>query len=336
MRKRLLGRTGVQVTPIGFGAAPVGGHYGDTDFVAHVAAVRHAIDRGINLIDTSPYYSETRSESLLGEALADGYRDRVVLTTKAGRNGLTDFDFTAAGIMRSLEASLKRLQTDHVDIWFAHDIEFAADFEHVFTETADALRRAKRAGKCRFVGMTGYPPDLLAMAVEQCDLDVVLNYCHFSLSNTHMLTRLLRTAEAHGTGLINASALMMGLFSSKGPPPWHPAPPALQAKCAEVRDLCRARGADPEVLALRFVLREERIASTLVGMSSIAEVNTNLRALDEPLDLELLAEALKVLEPVHNSEWPSGNWPHHTGASNELSASRMTDNASAGDSASRS
>ena len=189
MQMRELGRTGLKVTPLGFGAAPVGGHYGDTDFAAHVAAVRHAVDRGINLIDTSPYYSETRSESLLGEALADGYRDRVILTTKAGRNGLTDFDFSAAGMVRSLEASLQRLRTDHVDIWFAHDIEFAADFERIFTETADALRQAKQAGKCRFVGMTGYPPDLLAEAVDHCDLDVVLNYCHFSLTNSQMLTR---------------------------------------------------------------------------------------------------------------------------------------------------
>src|SRR5947207_4635822 len=125
MRTRELGRTGLRVTPLGFGAAPVGGHYGDADDAGQVAAVRHAIDCGINLIDTSPYYSETRSETLLGEALAGGYRDKVVLTTKAGRNGLADFDFSAAGMLRSLDASLKRLRTDHVDIWFVHDIEFA-------------------------------------------------------------------------------------------------------------------------------------------------------------------------------------------------------------------
>ncbi|HEY1380436.1 MAG TPA: aldo/keto reductase [Gemmataceae bacterium] len=309
MRTRELGRTGLRVTPLGFGAAPVGGHYGDTDDAGHLAAVRHAIDLGINLIDTSPYYSATRSETLLGEALGDGYRDRVVLATKAGRNGLADFDFSAAGMLRSLEASLRRLRTDHVDIWFAHDIEFATDFERVFTETADALRRAKAAGKCRFVGITGYPPGLLARAVERCDLDVVLNYCHFSLTNSQMLTRLVPVAERQGTGLINASALMMGLFASKGPPAWHPAPEPLKAACARVRDHCRRLGADPEVLALQYVLQDERIACTLVGMSSVAEVDTNLRALDDPLKQELLAEVLAILEPVKDTEWPSGNWP---------------------------
>jgi L-galactose dehydrogenase len=312
MEMRLLGRTGLHVSPLGFGAAPVGGHYGDTDFAAHVAAVRHAIECGISLIDTSPYYSETRSESLLGEALADGYRDRIVLATKAGRSGLTDFDFSAAGMLRSLEASLKRLRTDHVDIWFAHDIEFATDFEQVFTETAGALRRAKQAGKCRFIGMTGYPPGLLARAVERGELDVVLNYCHFSLTNSQMLTRLLPVVERRGAGLVNASALMMGLLSGKCPPPWHPAPETLKAACARAREECRRRGVRPEVLALQFVLREQRVSSTLVGMSSVAEVDTNLQALSEPLDRQLLADVLAILEPVRDTEWPSGNWP--TGA----------------------
>jgi aryl-alcohol dehydrogenase-like predicted oxidoreductase len=233
----------------------------------------------------------------------------VILTTKAGRNGLADFDFSTAGMLRSLEASLGRLRTDHVDIWFAHDIEFATDFEQVFTETADALARAKKVGKCRFVGMTGYPPELIAQAVERCNLDVVLNYCHFSLTNSQMLTELLPVAERNSVGLINASALMMGLFSSKGPPAWHPAPAALKARCAEVRELCRVRGANPEVLALQFALQEERIHTTLVGMSSVAEVDMNLRAIEEPLDQSLLAEVLKILEPVRDMEWPSGNWP---------------------------
>jgi L-galactose dehydrogenase len=309
MQKRDLGRTGLRVSPLGFGAATVGGHYGDKDDAGHIAAVRHAIDRGINLLDTSPYYGWTRSETLLGEALGDGYREKVILCTKAGRNDVADFDFSAGAMTRSLEASLQRMRTDHVDVWFAHDIEFADDFERVFTETADALRRARQAGKCRFIGMTGYPPALLAQAIERCGLDIVLNYCHFALSNSQLLTELLPVAQRHGTGLFNASPLMMGLFSSKGPPTWHPAPEVLKAACAKVTVHCRQRGADPEVLALQYVLQEGRIASTFVGMSTTREVDTNLRALDEPIDRTLLAEVLAILEPVKDTEWPSGNWP---------------------------
>jgi aryl-alcohol dehydrogenase-like predicted oxidoreductase len=308
MRTRELGRTGLKVTPLGFGAAPVGGHYGDRDFAEQTVAIRHAVDRGVNLIDTSPFYGDGRSETLVGEAVA-GRRHEVVVTTKAGRYGPSRFDFSAATMVRSLDESLRRLRTDHVEVWFAHDIEFAADFEQVFTETADALRRGKQAGKCRFVGMTGYHPGMLATAIERCDLDVVLNYCHFSLTNSQMLTRLAPVAERHGTGLLNASALMMGLLSKRGPPVWHPAPETYRAACRRALNHCRERGADLEVLALQYVLQDERIPSTLVGMCSVAEVETNLRALEEPLDRGLLAEMMAILEPVKDTEWPSGNWP---------------------------
>jgi L-galactose dehydrogenase len=312
METRELGQTGLRVSPIAFGAAPVGSHYGEVATADAVAAVRHAIDRGINFIDTSPYYGLTRSETVLGQALSGGYRNRVILSTKAGRNDSEVFDFSAKAMLASLDASLSRLRTDYVDVFFAHDIEFAADFEFVFTETYAALQTAREAGKCRFIGMTGYPPGLFAAAIERCRLDVVLNYCHFALVNTQMLSRLLPAAERHGTALVNASPLMMGLFSSKGPPPWHPAPKDLVDACGAAVHLCHERGADPEVLALQFVLREPRIPCTFVGMSSVAEVDMNLRALDAPIDEGLLADVRAVLAPVFDTEWPSGNWP--TGA----------------------
>src|SRR5207244_765877 len=121
--------------------------------------------------DTSPFYGN--SEDVLGEALASGYRDRIVLCTKAGRITSRTFDFSAAAMLASLDGSLTRLRTDCVDVWFAHDVEFAADFEQVFTETADAMRRARDAGKCRFIGMTAYPPGMLAAAIERCGLHIV-------------------------------------------------------------------------------------------------------------------------------------------------------------------
>src|SRR5205085_8571314 len=106
--------------------------------------------------DTSPFCGN--SEEILGEALAGGYRDKIILGTKAGRIGSRAFDFSAAAMLASLDASLRRLRTDRVDVWFAHDVEFADDIERVFTETAGALRQAQQAGKCRYIGMTGYPP----------------------------------------------------------------------------------------------------------------------------------------------------------------------------------
>jgi L-galactose dehydrogenase len=309
MRTRELGRTGLRVSVLGFGAGALGDHYFPTEEADNRAAVRHALDRGINLIDTSPFYSRTRSEEILGSVLADVPRDEVVLCTKAGRNTAKAFDFSAAAMARSLEASLRRLRTDYVDVWYAHDIEFASDYEQVFTETAAALDRAKEQGKCRFIGMTGYPLALLAQAIERCRLDVVLSYCHFSPANLRLLSELLPVAGRHGVAVVNGSPLMMGLLSGKGPPRWHPAPEPLKAACRRVVELCQARGVDPATLALQFVLREPRVPVTLVGMSTAAEVDVNLRALDGGPDEDLLAEVLATLEPVKDVAWVSGFWP---------------------------
>src|SRR3954447_9657004 len=144
MRMRELGRTGLKVSAVSYGASPLGGVFGDVDEEAGIACVHRALDLGINLIDVSPYYGITRAETVLGRALRGGRRDRVILCTKAGRISDTEFDFSAAHVTRSLEDSLRRLGTDYVDVLQAHDIEFADDFEQVFTETAEALDRLKQ------------------------------------------------------------------------------------------------------------------------------------------------------------------------------------------------
>src|SRR5205823_11116434 len=118
-------------------------------------------------------YGQTRSETVLGEILSAGPRDKAYLCSKAGRNKLAEFDFTPAAIERSVEASLKRLRTDYLDILIAHDIEFADDFEAIFTDTAAVLHKLMAAGKCRFVGMSGLPLGILRTAIERCSLDVV-------------------------------------------------------------------------------------------------------------------------------------------------------------------
>jgi len=308
MEKRTLGRTGFAVSILSFGAAPLGGVYGEISDAAGIAAVRHAIDRGINFVDTSPYYGITRSESVLGEALQGGYREKVILCTKAGRDTKTDFNFSRQHITQSLDASLRRLRTDYVDILIAHDIEFADDFERVFTETADTLHELKRTGKCRAVGMSGYPLGILVKAVERCNLDVVLSYCHATLINQQLFERLLPVAQQHGTGLINASPLSMGLLTMAGPPEWHPAPQAIKDACRQAAAICQRHNVDLAKLALSAVLHDSRLTTTLSGMSSVEEVDKNLAALESPPDPAILAEVQQVLAPVSTLTWPSGNW----------------------------
>jgi L-galactose dehydrogenase len=309
MHYRPLGRTGLQVSALSLGGVAFGDMYGRLGPGEADACVRRAIDLGINLIDTSPFYGQTRSESVLGDILVGGLRDRIFLCSKAGRNGIADFDFTPTAMERSVEASLRRLCTDYLDILIAHDIEFASDFEAVFSDTAAILHKMKAAGKCRFVGMSGLPLGILRSAIERCNLDVVISYTHYTLQNQRLLTDLLPVAENHGVGVMNASPLCMGLLSDHGPPDWHPAPATVKAATNEARDRCHRRGASLATLGMQFCSAEPRIATTISGAARAGEVEANVRALETPIDRELLSEIQGVVGRVKDVTWPSGNWP---------------------------
>jgi len=309
MKYRNLGRTGLNVSTLGLGGVAFGDMYGAMGPGVADACVRKAIDLGINLIDTSPFYGQTRSESVLGDILADGLRDKIYLCSKAGRNTATDFDFTPAAMEQSVDASLKRLRTDYLDVLIAHDIEFATEFEPIFTETAAVLHKLKAAGKCRFIGMSGHPLGILRTAIERCNLDVVISYTHYTLQNQRLLTELLPTAEQHGVGVINASPLTMGLLSEAGAQDWHPAPAIVKMAGKRAAELCKSRGVSIATLGMQFCTREERIATTLTGASQASEVEANVKALETPLDEGLLREVQAILAPVMNVTWASGNWP---------------------------
>jgi L-galactose dehydrogenase len=310
MHYRPLGRTGLSVSALSLGGVAFGDMYGALGPGEADHCVRRAVDLGVNLIDTSPYYGQTRSEAVLGPILANGLRDKVHLCSKAGRNGFADFDFTPAAMGRSVEASLKRLHTDYLDVLIAHDIEFASDFEAVFTDTAAVLYKLKAAGKCRFVGMSGLPLGILRTAVERCDLDVVISYTHYTLQNQTLLTDLLPVAERHGVGVMNASPLCMGLLSDGGPPDWHPAPPGVKAAGRAAAELCRQRGASLATLGMQFCLREGGIPTTISGAARAEEIEANVWAMETPIDEGLLRDVGAVFEPVRNATWASGRWVH--------------------------
>jgi L-galactose dehydrogenase len=308
MQFRELGRTGLQVSTLSLGGAAFGQQYGTVTALEVQRAVQAAVDAGINLIDTSAFYGKGVSEELLGASLASGLRDRVAICTKAGRLDRDEFDFTPEGMRRCLEGSLKRLRTDRVEILLAHDIEFADDFDRVFAETAEVLHALKREGKCRFIGMSCYPLGLLKQAIERCQLDVVISYCHYNLQNRRLLTELLPTADAHGVGVLNASPLGMGLLTNGGPQPWHPGQPEVKARCAEAADLCRSRGVDLAQFGMQFCFQESRIASTITGAARAEELAMNLSAMATPPDAALLRDIEAILAPVQGWTWPSGNW----------------------------
>jgi len=304
MNYRTLGRTGLELSGLGFGASPLGDVFGKTDPREGMRAVHCAIDAGINFFDVSPYYGITLAETRLGEAL-EGRRDKVVLSTKCGRYGADEFDFSPKRIRASIDESLGRLRTDYVDLLLAHDIEFGEE-RQIVEETIPALRQIQRDGKARFIGISGLPLKMLRRVAKAAKVDAILSYCRYNLLMNDLDTTLAPFAREHGIGLINASPLHMGILTNAGPPAWHPAPPQVRDAGVRVAALCHDAGVSVEIVALRYCSRYPFAATTLVGMRQSSEVETNLRALDGETDPALLDRIEKIVAPVRNRFWPTG------------------------------
>ncbi len=304
MEYRQLGRTGLSVSILSYGTAPLGGAYGPADTEECKRAVHLAIDEGINFFDSSPYYGTTLSEQRLGYAL-EGKRQNVILATKCGRYGLNDFDFSAKRILASVDESLSRLKTDYLDLFFAHDVEFG-DFRQIVDETIPALRKIQQQGKARFIGITGYPLKILIRIAEQAPVDAILNYCHYNLLNTQLDSQMVPFVRANGIGLINASGLHMGVLTEGGGPEWHPAPAIVKDAAKRVVEICRQHGKDISEVAMRFCLDYPAVSTTLIGMVTQEEVRKNLDVLRFQSDSQLLKEIHASIGPAFNAVWPTG------------------------------
>ncbi len=305
--RRKLEGTHLDLSVIGFGAGPLGGEYGAISERQANRVVKAAFEAGMNFFDTSPYYGRTVSESRLGRGLA-GFRDEVVISTKAGRYDRfhpEGFDFSRARIKSSIDESLHRLRTDYVDILLLHDIEFS-EGSVIFDEALPALCEIRDSGKARFVGVSGYPLQVLVEVVQTGAIDVVLSYCHGDLLDHSIVDSLIPVAQAVGCGVMSASPLHMGLLSTAGSPPWHPAGPRRRLAAQAVMDHCDSLGVPVAGAAISFAVGLEGVASVLVGCSSPAEVAEAVTAAIDPVDRSVLDALVASGVRVGGGPWPSG------------------------------
>lgn len=310
MKYRKLGKTGLRVSQLSFGASSLGSVFRNTDDHEAIQTVHAAIDAGINYIDVSPYYGLTKAETVLGRALQEIPRDQYLLSTKVGRYGEDVFDFSAKRITESLEESLARLHTDYVDILFLHDIEFVPA-QVILEEAIPALKQLKEQGKIRHTGICGLPLELFEYMLPKVDVDAIISYCHYSLNDTSLL-QLLPLIESQEVGLVNASPLSMGLLSKRGTPEWHPASQTLKDTCKEAADFCAANGTDIAKLAVQFSVSKESIPTTLVSTANPVNIEKNAKWVDEPINAELLKAVQDILAPVLNETWVSGRPEYNT------------------------
>ena len=299
MKTRPLGTTGLEVPILSFGASSLGQEFRSVTLDEALASVREALAGGLNLIDTSPFYGRGMSEVLLGLALESVPRDDYLLCTKLGRYDLSHFDFSAQRVSESVDVSLHRLGTDHLDIVLCHDIEFVP-MQQIIDETLPALRRARDQGKVRFIGISGYPQKIFRFICEQADVDCVLNYNQYTLQNTRFADETIPWLTSRGIGVMNAGPFSARLLTDAPLPAWLKEPEDVKAAARQAAELCRARGSSIAKLALQFSIANPDIATTVAGSANPANIRHWVSWAAEPIDTELARDVQAIFAPVKN------------------------------------
>ena len=260
---------------------------------------RAALESGMHLIDTSPFYGRGMSEVLLGVALKNIPRNDYLLCTKLGRYDLAHFDFSAKRVAESVDVSLHRLGTDHLDIVLCHYVEFVS-LEQIVDETIPALRRIQQAGKVRFIGFSGYPQKIFRVICDQADVDCVLNYNQYTLQNSRFAAETIPWLKSKGIGVMNAGPFSARLLTDAPLPAWLKEPETVKAAARQAADLCRSRGNSIAKLALQFALANHDIATTVAGSANPRNIRDWATWAAEPLDQELLRDVQAIFAPVRN------------------------------------
>ena len=307
MQYHEIGKTGMKVSSLGFGASSLGGVFHDLKEKQGIEAVFTAIESGINFIDVSPYYGYYKAETVLGKALKDIERDKYYLSTKVGRygeNGENMWDYSAKRVTASVYESMERLHVDYLDIINVHDIEFA-DLHQVVDETLPALVKLKEEGVVKHVGITDLQLENLKWVIDRVPegtVESVLNFCHYCLCDDK-LADFLDYFEQKGVGIVNASPLSMGLLTERGVPDWHPAPKSLIEACTRAAEYCKTKNFPIEKLAMQFSVSNDRIATTLFSTTNPENVKKNIDSINEPIDWDLVKEVRDIIGDQQRVSW---------------------------------
>ena len=312
MRYTALGKTGMSLSHLGFGASSLGSVFRPTNLNDSIKAVETAIEGGINFIDVSPYYGHYKAETVLGEALKNIPRDKYFLSTKVGRygkDGVNTWDYSAQRAKESVYESMDRLHIDHIDLINVHDIEFQAalpgGLQKVVDETLPALVELRELGVVGHVGITDLQLENIKWVIDHTEpgtVESILNFCHYCL-NDDKLNDLMDEFEQKGIGVINASPLSMGLLSSRGVPDWHPAPKPLVDACARAAEFCREKGYPIERLAIQYSVSNPRIASTLFSSANPENVKRNIEWANEEPDMEMVEAVKQIIGDQQRVSW---------------------------------
>jgi aryl-alcohol dehydrogenase-like predicted oxidoreductase len=330
MDYRTLGRTGMKVSPLCLGAMMFGS-WGNTDHEESIRIIHRALDAGINFIDTADVYSRGESEEIVGKALAGGRRDNVVLATKVhGTMGddPNEFGNSRRWIMREIDNSLRRLKTDHIDLYQIHRPEPDTDID----ETLGALTDLVRAGKVRYIGSSTFPAGQIVeaqwVAERRGRERFVCEQPPYSILVRAVETDVLPTCRRHGMGVIPWSPLAGGWLSGRyradtDVPASHRAEriparydmslPSNQRKLEAADALARLAeeaGVTLIELALAFVIRHPAVTAAIIGPRTMEHLESQLTAADVVLSDEILDRIDEIVPPGVNVNAADGGWPN--------------------------
>jgi D-threo-aldose 1-dehydrogenase len=299
--------------PLGFGTAPLGNLFARITEAEAAACTRAALACGIAYIDTAPFYGFGLSEHRVGEALRGVARDQVVISTKVGRllepdphpreeafafvGGLPFrpvFDYSAAGVRRSIADSLQRMGLNRIDIVLIHDL--AEDthgpawrdlFDRHFAEAAAVLTALRAEGMIRAWGLGVNSVEPCLLALEQADPDVFLVAGRYTLLDHTALDTLFPACAARGVGVVIGGPYNSGILAGGTTFNYAPAPAALLERTADLRRVCLAHGVDLRAAALQFCAAHPVVCSVIPGGRTEADVRENAALMAAPIPAAL-------------------------------------------------
>ncbi len=327
MEYRSLGRTGVQVSPLCLGAMMFGA-WGNTDHDDSIRIIHRALDAGINFIDTADVYSRGESEEIVAKALSDGRRDDVFLATKfhgVMGDGPNDKGNSRLWIMRAVEDSLRRLGTDHIDLYQVHRPEDDTDVE----ETLSALTDLVRAGKVRYIGSSTFPASQIVESQWEAHGQYARFVCEqppYSILVRGIENDVLPTIDRHGMGAITWSPLAGGWLSGRYrkdaelpgstrsdrlPQRYDLSLPGNQRKL-EAADalgkLADEAGLPLVQLAIAWVINHPAVTSAIIGPRTMEHLESQLPAWELELGDDLLDAIDEIVPPGVNLNPPDSGY----------------------------
>ena len=317
-----LGRTGVTVTRLGFGCAPIGGLLGAVSDEAALAVAQRAWDLGIRYFDVAPLYGYGSAERRIGRALAGRPRQSFALSTKVGRllypraamppgvdvdrqalGGREDafyvdppavrpvFDFSSDGVLRSVEASLERLGLDRIDVLFIHDPD--DHWEAAISGAYPALARLRAEGTVRAIGAGMNQAEMLARFAREGDFDVFLIAGRYTLLDQSALPELLPLCVEKGIAVVLGGVMNSGLLADPRPGAtfnYVPADRERIERARRIQTVCERHGVSLKAAAVQFPFAHRALASLVAGVRRVEHLDEYPELMRRPIPVDLWSE----------------------------------------------